>query len=275
MPAVGFGTFLIKSGKDSELAVASALKLGYRHIDTAQLYKNEKDVGIAVKESGISRAELFITTKVSPKNMSSKEQVWRSIMASYQELNSGPIDLLLIHWPRSTDVMPSSVENETKRREAWETMEQAVGKGMAKCLGVANFEPAHIESLMKYAKIKPVINQIEFHPMYKRWDIIDTCKKHGILVTAYSSLGGKKGKMTLVQHPIIQKIAKEIGKDWAQVLLRWGVQHGHPVIPKSVNPEYQATNRQVLDWKLSADQMAELDSITAMQKFCWDPAKIR
>lgn len=257
MPKVGFGTWQV-SPEDVTDAVSSALQTGYRLIDTAQMYNNEAGVGKAVRESGIDRNDIFLTTKLHP-NSYGHQRALEAFEASLSRLGLECVDLYLMHWPApfgSSDVS----ENRRLRKETWQALEVIHKSGRAKNIGVSNFVVHHLEELMQYANVLPAVNQIELHPFIyeEQRPIVEACQKYEIVVEAYSPLsrGGR------LNDPSVSDIAKTHGKTNAQVLIRWALQHDTNPLPRSTNPDHIAENFEVFDFELTADDMHVLNTLT-------------
>jgi len=245
MPWLGLGVFRLKEDGEVEKAVKTALQLGYRSIDTAAAYHNEAGVARGIKESGISRTEIFITTKVK-----NDQQGYKSAMdAFYQSLEylqTDYIDLYLIHWPQGKESL-----------HTWRAMEELYEKGLIRAIGVSNFKVHHLEYLMTACKVIPAVNQVEFHPKHSQPGLLEFCKKHQIQLEAWSPLiAGEAFKI-----PVIKKLASKYGKSPAQVVLRWDLQKGVVTIPKSGNPERIAANAQIFDFELEKADMDKLDAL--------------
>ncbi len=241
MPMLGLGVWQVPDGPECVTAVRWALDVGYRHIDTAQAYGNEKSVGEALDESGVPRDEVFITTKFYPARKDPAAQVERSL----QRLGLDHVDLYIIHWPRGGPTW------------AWPGMERAHELGFARSIGVSNFDVAELDQLLAAASIAPVVNQVQFSPYEYRKGLLDACQEQGIALEAYSPLGTGRH----LASETVRRIAERLGRTAAQVLLRWCVQHGVPLIPKSTHRERIAENAQIFDFTLSSDDMAELDAL--------------
>jgi diketogulonate reductase-like aldo/keto reductase len=256
IPQLGLGVWQAPAGAATREAVLAALRLGYRHIDTARVYQNETDVGAGIRESGIPRDQIFVTTKLWNDDHG-HDKALRAFDASAKRLGLDYIDLYLIHWPVAG-----------KRLDTWTALEQLHADKRARSIGVSNYLVRHLEELLPRARHPPDVDQIELTPFLQRRETTALCKQHGIVVEAYSPL--TRGKR--LGHPVIRAIAGELGKSPAQVLLRWGVQHGFVVLPKSVHQERIEENSQVFDFALSADQLARLDALEEGLATGWDPA---
>ena len=257
IPQFGLGVYLTNSGTECINAVTWAIEAGYKHIDTAKFYKNEKDVGAAVRNSGIKRDEIFITTKLWNEDHG-YESALKAFDKSLKKLNLDYIDLYLIHWP-----VPD------KRKETWKALEKIYESGYCKSIGVSNYMINHLKELFTYANIPPVINQVEFHPYNYRKDLLDTCSKNKIVLEAYSPL--TRNKKT--NDPRVLEIAKKHGKSFAQILIRWAIEHELVVIPKSVHKERIIENANVFDFSLDESDLKILDSMDEGFRCSWDPTK--
>jgi diketogulonate reductase-like aldo/keto reductase len=257
IPCLGLGVFAAGSGKATTDAVTWALERGYRHIDTAHFYQNEKEVGEAVKSSPVPQREIFITTKLWNDDHG-YDRALRAFDASLRALQVDVVDLYLMHWPMKG-----------KRLDSWRAMERLFEEGRARTIGVSNFVVHHLEELFANADVKPHINQIELHPFCQQRATVDWCREHGVAVEAYSPL--TKGHR--LNDPTVRRIASEIAKSPAQVLIRWGLQKGFVVIPKSANKQRINENASVFDWLLSDAQMGALDALEADDHLSWDPTR--
>ncbi|RUQ26658.1 aldo/keto reductase [Peribacillus cavernae] len=255
MPQLGFGVFKVEGGSQTVESVKKALEVGYRAIDTAAVYKNEEGVGQAIRESGIPREDLFITSKVW-----NSDQGYESTLKAYEEslkrLGLEYLDLYLIHWPVKG-----------KFNDTWRALEKLYKDGKVRSIGVSNFHVHHLEDLFANSELKPVIDQVELHPRLSHQELRDFCQKHEIKVEAWGPLG--QGK--LIEEPTLKHIADKHGKTTAQVLIRWHLQHDIVVIPKSVTPSRIEENAQVFDFELSLDEMNQIDSLNLNERFGADP----
>jgi diketogulonate reductase-like aldo/keto reductase len=241
IPVLGLGVWQVRNGRQAVNAVRWALELGYRHIDTAQAYRNEESVGKALKESGVPRSDVFITTKFYP---GGKDPAAEAAM-SLKRLGVDYLDLYLIHWPQRGPTW------------AWPGMERARELGYARSIGVSNFSVAELDELAAVAQVAPVVNQVQLSPFEYRRAVIAKGRERGIVTEAYSPLGTGRH----LSNDVINRIAARTGRTSAQVLLRWGVQHDLVVLPKSTHRDRIAENAQIFDFTLSADDMAELDAL--------------
>ncbi len=255
MPWLGLGVYKAKEGEEVEQAVKAALRIGYRSIDTAAFYGNEEGVGRAVRESGIPREEIFITTKVWNSDQG-YERTLAAFEASLQRLGMEYVDLYLIHWPVKG-----------KYKETWRALETLYKEGKARAIGVSNFQVHHLEDLMADAEIKPMVNQVEFHPFLTQEKLRDFCRREGIQLEAWSPL--MRGEV--VNVPEIVELAEKYGKTPAQIVLRWDLQHGVVTIPKSVREARIRENADLFDFELSAEDMAKLDALNRDHRFGPDP----
>ncbi|MCO0597310.1 aldo/keto reductase [Peribacillus butanolivorans] len=258
MPQLGFGVFKVKNGSETVESVKKAIEVGYRSIDTAAVYENEEGVGQAIRESGISREELFITSKVWNTDQG-YETTLQAFDDSLKRLGLEYLDLYLIHWP-----------GKDKYLETWKALEKLYNEGKVKSIGVSNFHVHHLEKLLANSEIKPVVNQIELHPLLTQVEIRDYCDKHDIKVEAWSPLG----RGSLIEEPTINHIAKKHGKSSAQVLIRWHLQHEIVVIPKSITPSRIEENAQVFDFSLSLNEMNQIDALNKNERFGSNPDEI-
>ncbi|NNU27432.1 aldo/keto reductase [Isoptericola sediminis] len=248
IPQVGFGTYKINDDETRE-AVLHAFEAGYRHIDTAQMYRNERGVGEAIAASGLHRGEVFVTSKLNNANHAYDDAL-ASFDRTLSELQLEFVDLFLIHWP-----LPAV----GRYLEAWRALEEILRSGRARAIGVSNFQPTHLRTLLDEATIVPAVNQIEMHPWFTNSDVRYFDESHGITTEAWSPLG--RGKA--LEDPAIARIAQEHDATPAQVVLAWHLARGVVVIPKSVTPSRIASNLQAVDLTLSDDEVA---AITALDR---------
>lgn len=263
IPIIGFGTWQTPDGDIAKHAVEVALNAGYRHIDTAAAYGNEKSVGQAIKNSGINRHDLFITTKLWNADhgyQSTKAAIDRSL----QNLKVDYLDLYLIHWPNPVAMRDHWAE---ANAESWRAMEEAVQDGKIRSIGVSNFRKRHLDELLKTAEIKPAVNQIMLNPSDLQPDVVKVNNELGLLSEAYSPLGTGG----LLGNETVKEIASEVGKSPAQVLIRWSLEHGFLPLPKSVHDKYIQANVEVFDFNLNSEQMNRLDNLHGVSGLATDP----
>ncbi len=256
IPVIGLGVFQ-SSPEDTTAAVAAALETGYRHIDTAAAYGNELEVGRAIKQSGLTREDVFIETKVWISDYGYDETLHAFEKAS-AKLGVDQIDLLILH-----QALPTDFEKTT---EAYRALETLLADGAVRAIGVSNFMVEHLEKLLEGATVVPAVNQIEVHPYFQQCEVQDFCRDKGILTQAWSPIGGitfyREGEHTsTLNDPTIVGIAQAHGKSAAQVMLRWHLQEGRQVIPKSVKAPRIAENFDVFDFELTDDQMAIISAM--------------
>ncbi len=249
IPPIGLGTWGLNSDGQAQESVANALQLGYRLIDTAKIYGNERAVGEGIKASGIPREKIFVTTKLW-----NSDQGYHTARAAFEEslgkLGLDYLDLYLIHWP-ATD----------QRHKAWQALEEINHDGLAKAIGVSNYTVGHLEEMMDLSDTVPAVNQIEFHPFVyqEQRPIIEFCHKHKIVVEAYSPLAQAQD----IDNPVISEVAEKHKKTNAQVMIRWAIQHGTVPIPKSTHQERIKENIGVFDFELSASDMKQLNGLSS------------
>jgi 2,5-diketo-D-gluconate reductase A len=241
IPLLGLGVWQVPNGAECVNAVRWALELGYRHIDTAQAYGNEESVGQALRESGIPREDVFITTKFYPADRDPAQAAEQSL----RRLGVDQVDLYIIHWPQGGASW------------AWPGMEQARQRGHARSIGVSNFDIEELEQANGAGDVPPAVDQVQFSPFEYRRQLLEACAQRGIALEAYSTLGTGRH----LSHPTVQRIADALGKTPAQVLLRWCVEREIPVIPKSTHRDRIEENAQIFDFHLSGEDMAALDDL--------------
>ena len=252
VPIIGFGTWRLVD-KEAETAVQVAIDAGYRHIDTASMYQNEESIGRAIKESGLDRKDLFVTTKAW-NDIQTYEQAQAALETSLKNLNLDYVDLYLIHWPASTQFRD---QWEKRNAEVWRYLETAYQEGKVRAIGVANFHPHHLDELLKTVKIKPMVNQIHLSPSDGQPLVFENNQKHGLLTQGYSPLG----KGTFLHNKELGALAKKYNKDAAQIALRWSLQKGVNPIPKSSTPERIKSNLELFDFELSDKDMKIIDGL--------------
>jgi methylglyoxal/glyoxal reductase len=259
LPQLGYGVFRVEEGTELEKAVETAIRMGYRSIDTAAIYGNEKSVGNGVRnaiDAGlVTREELFITSKVWNDGLSYDETI-AAYEESLEKMGLDYLDLYLIHWP-----------GKDKYMESWKALQALYKDGRIKSIGVSNFEVHHLETLLNEAEIKPVVNQIEFHPKLTQKEVRTFCEEHNIRVEAWSPLMNAE----LLKNDTVQEMAKSVGKSAAQVILRWDLQHGIITIPKSMTESRMKENISLFDFELSEEQMKQIDELNENKRSGPDP----
>lgn len=259
MPRLGLGVYQISSGGSCKRAVDCALQAGYRHIDTASFYDNEADVGRAVRESGLPREQVFVTTKLWNSDHGYAPAI-KAGEQSLKRLGLDRIDLYLIHWPEPG-----------RRTESWRALSELRQRGIARSIGVSNYTIAHLRELMASSDVVPAVNQVEFNPFLYQRELLDFCTAHGIALVAYCLLA----RAQKLDDARLRKIAAKHGKTAAQVMIRWILQHGVAAIPKSSRPERIKENARVFDFALGDGDMAQLDALDEGYRTCWDPTHVR
>lgn len=250
MPMLGLGTSRLE---DAYTSVKTALELGYRHIDTAAMYGNEAEVGRAVRDSGLPRDDIFITTKLANNE---HDDVEGALKASLKRLDIDYIDLFLIHWP-----MPERVAS-------WKVLEKLLESGAPiRSIGVSNFTRRHMDELLRQTDVVPAVNQFEFNPFVYQPELLEYNQSQGVQVVAYSPM--TRGRKT--DNPMLAEISQSIGKTPSQILLRWSIQHGVAVIPKASSAEHQKDNMDIFNWELSVSDMAKLNDLFDDSRVTEDP----
>lgn len=255
LPRVGLGVFRAEPGASTRAAVRSALAVGYRHVDTARVYGNEADVAAAVRASGVPREEVFLTTKLWNSDQGAK-RTRAAFDESLERMGLEYVDLFLLHWPVSGE-----------RLASWSVLEELHAEGRARAIGVSNFMVPHLEELAAHATVLPHVNQIEVSPFHQQRDVRRWCREHEVVVEAYSPL--TKGKR--LGHATVTRIAEEIGRTPAQVLLRWCLERDLVPLPKSTNHDRQRQNLDVFGFELTEAQLEALDALDEGLATGWDP----
>lgn len=257
VPQLGLGVWKSKP-KECFEAVTSALQFGYRHIDTAAIYGNESDVGQAIRESGIPRSDIFLVTKLWNADQG-YDSALKAIDKSLNKLGTDYVDMYLIHFPVTG-----------KRNESWKALEEIKKSGKAKSIGVSNFMVSHLEELLSESDTIPAMNQVEYHPFLQDIALKEYCESKGILLEAYSPLAhGSK-----LEDPRLTEISKKYNKSNAQILIRWSLETGNVVIPKSKSKERIKENADVFDFELSSEDKISIDSWNENLRTCWDPTTV-
>ncbi|KAI0824063.1 Aldo/keto reductase [Trametes gibbosa] len=255
MPILGFGVF---ENDECAPACLAALKVGYRHIDSARFYKNEAQVGLAIRQSGIPREDIFVTSKVFHVDYG-YESTLAAVQDSLDNFGYDYFDLYLIH---------SALSGKKARLETWRALVDAKKAGKIRSIGVSNYSSRHIDEIRQAGYELPSVNQIELHPFCQQKPIVEYCKANGIVVQAFSPL--IRGRL---DEPLLQELTKKYNKDAAQILIRWSMQHGHVPLPKSARPERILSNSEVFDFEISAEDMETLDGLDqgADGAVTWNP----
>ena len=254
MPTLGFGTFKVPDGETTIQSVRTALELGYRHIDTAAIYQNERGVGEGIRQSGVSREDIFVTTKLWNADQG-YETTLRAFDVSMKRLRFDWLDLYLIHWPKPLN------------KESWRAMEKLYHEKRIRAIGVSNFHIHHIEDLFTTCEIIPAVNQIEFHPRLVQQPLLDFCKKHEIQFEAWSPL--MQGK--IFDIPLLKELSVKYGRSISQIVLRWDIQLGIVTIPKSIKPERIKENMNIFDFEIDENDMNAITALNENQRVGSDP----
>ncbi|ABO65887.1 MULTISPECIES: aldo/keto reductase [Geobacillus] len=255
MPWVGLGVYKVKEGEEVKGAVRTALEVGYRHIDTAAFYENEEGVGQAIRESGIPREQVFVTTKVWNTDQG-YETTLKAFNTSLKKLGFDYVDLYLVHWPVKG-----------KYKETYKALEKLYKDGYVRAIGVSNFQIHHLQDVLADCEIKPMVNQVEYHPRLTQKELHAFCRENGIQLEAWSPL--MRGE--ILNEPTIVEIGKKYGKTPAQVVLRWDLQNGVVTIPKSVTPARIKENATIFDFSLTDEEMRQIDALNLNKRIGADP----
>ncbi|MCT2342540.1 aldo/keto reductase [Bacillales bacterium AN1005] len=258
IPILGLGTYSADGGRTTAETVKAALELGYRSIDTASFYNNEKEVGEGIKESAVYRGDIFVTTKLWNDDHG-YDKALKAFEASLQRLDLNYVDLYLIHWP-----------GKDKFVETWKALERLYDEGLVKAIGVSNFKEHHLKTLMSASNEKPVVNQIELHPRLTSETLREYCKRMDIKVEAWSPLANGR----LLNEPTINYIAKKHGRTPAQIILRWHIQNDIIIIPKTSSKKRLVENASIFDFRLSMEEMNLIDSLNMNERIGQDPDKL-
>lgn len=277
LPIAGFGTYKMKKGEAAG-HVVEALKAGYRLIDTAQVYENEADVGAAIRESGVPRAEVRVETKVW-RSSHGYERTIKACNQSLRKLGLDSIDLYVIHWPGAKTgwplpkgtICPKDWTPALRNEGTWRAMEQLYDEGKVKAIGVTNYSVRHLKELLKTCRIRPMVNQVELHPRLVQTELLDFCRQEGIAVQAYASLGSSDSNQqeNFFALPPVKAAAAAHGVTPAQVLLRWALEKGALVVPKSTKRERMVENGKIFSFKLTQDEVHAIDKLHTGTRFAW------
>lgn len=257
MPAVGFGTWKISPDENAKAMVLAALEAGYRLIDTAKIYGNERGVGEAIRESGIPREEIFLTTKLWNDDQG-YDRTHKAVQASLERLGLDYLDLYLIHWPATA-----------QRHESWRAFEELYKQNVIKAAGVSNYAVQHLQDLLARSELVPAVNQVEFHPFIyeQQTDLLSYCADQGIAVEAYSPLR----RLNDTHSQDLDTIATKYEVSEQQVVLRWCVQHGTVPLPRTTSASHMASNIDIFDFELTDDEMHRLNVLSDGERVTWDP----
>lgn len=247
IPALGLGVFRMDDEKEAYKSVRKAIDLGYRHIDTARVYENEAPIGKAVRESGVSREELFVTTKLWNDDIAN-DNAQKAFETSLRTLGLDYVDLYLVHWPIKD-----------KYISVWNEMEKIAQSGRARAVGVCNYQEEHLQEIINLKSLVPVVNQIELHPYLSQEPLVEFCSQYDIKIESWSPLCANKNN--LLQEESLKEIGRKYSKTAAQVVLRWNIERGLIVIPKSSNPIRQAENLDVFDFQLTIEDMKQIEAL--------------
>lgn len=258
IPQVGLGLWQVKDQAEFNTSFKAGIDAGYRHFDSAQAYDNEQFLGAAWQNSGLPREELFLTTKIAVQNFG-ENKAKRAFAESLEKLQTDYVDLLLLHFPVTI-----------LRKKTWRAAEEAYNSGQARSIGVSNYTIRHLEEMKDYAKVLPDVNQVELHVFLQQPELIKYCQDNGIVVEAYSPLAHAKA----MDNEVVAKIAKKHGKTYAQVMLRWLIQHNLVVLPKSVTPNRVRENINIFDFELDDEDLSQLAEQDQDLRTCWSPVHV-
>ncbi|OBZ81017.1 Prostaglandin F synthase [Choanephora cucurbitarum] len=281
IPVLGLGTYRLKTIEELRPVVYEAIRSGYRLIDSATVYRNEEVLGQILKEVfadpsfGVKREDLFITSKLSPQNQG-YESCYQAVMDSLKRFDLEYLDLYLIHWPGTARKRLSDPVNQTNRTESYKALEKLYKEGKIRHIGVSNYTVHHLKHLIENCTVVPHVHQFELHPCLYQPELLEFCQEHKIQVQAYSSLGEGNLVNGQIRLPCLETIVKKHNTSAASVLLRWAVQHGWIIIPKSRTPDRVKENAGVFSFELENEDMAQLDLIHQSEphRFCWDSTDI-
>lgn len=258
MPVFGLGTYLSGSSMETQNIISYALEIGYRHIDTARFYGNERDIGKAIQDSSVPREDIFVTTKLWNSDHGFNRAL-EAFKESLEDLGLDYVDLFLIHWPV-----------QDLRNESWRALEKLHVEGKCRAIGVSNYTIGHLKELLDLSPVMPAVNQVEFHPFLYQKDLLEFCRSNNIQLESYSPL--TKGR--LLGDDRLSAIAQEYSKSPAQIFIRWTLQKAVIVIPKSSRKERIRENAEVFDFEISPDDMDRLDALHENLRVSWDPTTI-
>ncbi|XP_076145191.1 glyoxal reductase-like [Alosa pseudoharengus] len=272
MPLVGLGTGKLRGLETIMLSVDAALAAGYRHFDTAAVYRNEVEIGQALREllpkHGLLRADIFVTSKLGPRDQGPMAPA--ACQRSLDQLGLEYIDLFLVHEPGTEGLRVEDPQNSANRAQSWTALEDFHSRGKFRAIGVSNYTVRHLEEVLASCKVPPAVLQVEFHPRLVQTELRALCAQRGVCFEAFSSLGSG----ALLSDPAVLEVAKGCGRTVAQVLLRWAVQQGIPVLPKSCNASRVRENGQLFDFELSQEDMDKLTGLDCGQRYDLDPTSV-
>ncbi|GAB1603428.1 uncharacterized protein LOC115216695 [Argonauta hians] len=276
MPLAGFGTHKIKGKELIFTVLDAALSAGYRSIDTASVYKNESDIGSCLPELlakyNLKRQDIFITSKLGPNDQGSGK-CREACLQSLSRLKTDYLDLYLIHWPGVQGCKPSDDQQKILRQQSWKDMEALYKEGKLKAIGISNYQKYHMEELLQHSTVKPAVLQSEHHPYLVQKEVWQLCRENNIHYQAYSSLGASKDN-SLMKDTVIKDIAKKYQRSVSQILLRWAVQHGVGILPKSTNTEHIVENADIFSFELDQEDVKSIDQLDVKHHYCWDSSTI-
>lgn len=258
IPQLGLGTWKVTEQAEYDTMFAAAVAAGYRHFDTAQAYGNEQMLGVAWRAHGLKREELFVTTKIAVQHFGHKKAK-ETFATSLSKLSMNYVDLLLLHFPVTL-----------LRKKSWLALEELYAEGKTKAIGVSNYTVRHLEEMKTYAKVMPHVNQVELHVFLQQPELLKYCRQQGIVVEAYSPLAHARE----TDNPVIAEIARQHGKSFAQIMLRWCVEQGLVIIPKSVTPSRIRENAEIFDFTLTPADIQKLAQEDRDMRTCWSPVHI-
>ena len=260
IPMLGLGVFRMEDEKEAYNSVRKAIDLGYRHIDTAKVYLNEEPIGRAIRESGVKRQEIFVTTKLWNEDIANNN-AQKAFEDSLRKLGLDYVDLYLVHWPIKD-----------KYVSVWKEMEKIVQSGKARAVGVSNYQEKHLQEIIDLKSLVPAVNQVELHPYMSQLPLIEFCNQYDIHVESWSPLCANKNN--LLQEPSLKEIGEKYSKSPAQVVLRWNIERELIVIPKSSNPQRQAENLNIFDFDLTVGDMQKIDSLNKNMRVGPNPDEV-
>ena len=260
IPMLGLGVFRMEDEKEAYNSVRKAIDLGYRHIDTAKVYLNEEPIGRAIRESGVKRQEIFVTTKLWNEDIAN-DNAQKAFEDSLRKLGLDYVDLYLVHWPIKD-----------KYVSVWKEMEKIVQSGKARAVGVSNYQEKHLQEIIDLKSLVPAVNQVELHPYMSQLPLIEFCNQYDIHVESWSPLCANKNN--LLQEPSLKEIGEKYSKSAAQVVLRWNIERELIVIPKSSNPQRQAENLNIFDFDLTVGDMQKIDSLNKNMRVGPNPDEV-